>query len=135
MSQILFEISFSFIGTEKVVKGEIQRNKCPQTFEAIRDKTREKGFFTVRSRGNIGSKRTYWMVLINLRKGGEKDQYKNYKTGDIVYCPRQDALFLILDDPKINYPAFYIGKITEGLEELSSLQNGVMCKIELKDIS
>jgi len=135
MSQILFEISFSFIGTEKVVKGEIQRNKCPQTFEAIRDKTREKGFFTVRSRGNIGSKRTYWMVLINLRKGGEKDQYKNYKTGDIVYCPRQDALFLILDNPKINYPAFYIGKITEGIENLSNLQNGVMCKIELKDIT
>ncbi|MHA1563007.1 MAG: hypothetical protein ACTSPA_12885, partial [Promethearchaeota archaeon] len=133
--QILFEISFSFIGTEKVVKGEIQRNKCPQTFEAIRDKTREKGFFTVRSRGNIGSKRTYWMILINLRKGGEKDQYKNYKTGDIVYCPRQDALFLILDNPKINYPAFYIGKITEGIENLSNLQNGVMCKIELKDIT
>ncbi|MHA1510438.1 MAG: hypothetical protein ACTSRX_01815 [Promethearchaeota archaeon] len=135
MSQILFEISFSFIGTEKVVKGEIQRNKCPQTFEAIRDKTREKGFFTVRSRGNIGSKRTYWMVLINLRKGGEKDQYKNFQTGDIVYCPRQDALFLILDNPKINYPAYYIGKITDGIDDLSSLQNGVMCKIELKDIT
>ena len=135
MSQILFEISFSFIGTEKVVKGEIQRNKCPQTFEAIRDKTREKGFFTVRSRGNIGSKRTYWMILINLRKGGEKDQYKNFQTGDIVYCPRQDALFLILDNPKINYPAFYIGKITEGIDVLASLQNGVMCKIELKDIT
>jgi len=135
MSQILFEISFSFIGTEKVVKGEIQRNKCPQTFEAIRDKTREKGFFTVRSRGNIGSKRTYWMVLINLRKGGEKDQYKNFQTGDIVYCPRQDALFLILDNPKINYPVYYIGKITDGIDDLSSLQNGVMCKIELKDIT
>jgi len=135
MSQILFEISFSFIGTEKVVKGEIQRNKCPQTFEAIRDKTREKGFFTVRSRGNIGSKRTYWMVLINLRKGGEKNQYKNFQTGDIVYCPRQDALFLIIDNPKINYPAYYIGKITDGIDDLSSLQNGVMCKIELKDIT
>ena len=135
MSQILFEISFSFIGTGKVVKGEIQRNKCPQTFEAIRDKTRDKGFFTVRSRGNIGSKRTYWMALIGLRKGGEKDRYKNIKNGDIVYCPRQDALFLILDNPKLNYPAFYIGKITEGIEALTSLQNGVMCKITLKDIS
>ena len=57
------------------------------------------------------------------------------KNGDIVYCPRQDALFLILDNPKINYPVFYIGKVTEGLEELSTLRNGVMCKIELKDIS
>lgn len=135
MSQTSFEISFSFIGTGKVVKGEIQRNNCPQTFEAIRDKTREKGFFTVRSRGNIGSKRTYWMALISLRRGGEKNQYKDMKNGDIVYCPRQDALFLILDNPKLNYPAYYIGKITEGIENLSNLQNGVMCKIELKDIT
>ena len=135
MSQTLFEISFSFIGTGKVVKGEIQRNQCPQTFEAIRDKTREKGFFTVRSRGNIGSKRTYWMALISLRRGGEKNQYKDMKNGDIVYCPRQDALFLILDNPKLNYPAYYIGKITEGIDYLSNLQNGVMCKIELKDIT
>ena len=135
MSQTSFEISFSFIGTGKTVKGEIQRNNCPQTFEAIRDKTREKGFYTVRSRGNIGSTRTYWMILIGLRKGGEKDEYKNYKTGDIVYCPRQDALFLIIDNPKIQYPSFYIGKVTEGLDLLSSLQNGVMCKIELKDIT
>jgi len=66
------------------------------------------------------------MILIGLRKGGEKDEYKKYKTGDIVYCPRQDALFLIIDNPKIQYPAFYIGKVTEGLEILSSLQNGVM---------
>ena len=135
MSQTLWEISFSFIGTGKVMKGEIQRNKCPQTFEAIRDKTREKGFFTVRSRGNIGSKRTYWMALISLRKGGEKDQYKNMKNGDIVYCPRQDALFLILNNPRIQYLVYYIGKITEGIENLSTLQNGVMCKIELKDIT
>ena len=135
MSQTTWEIKFSFIGTGKTVKGEIQRNNCPQTFEAIKDKTRDKGFFTVRSRGNIGSQRTYWMILLGLRRGGEKDQYKNYKTGDIVYCPRQDALFLILDNPKINYPAFYIGKITDGIDELSSLQNGVMCKIELKDIT
>ncbi len=135
MSQTSFEIRFSFIGTGKTVKGEIQRNNCPQTFEAIKDKTREKGFYTVRSRGNIGSNRTYWMILIALRKGGEKDEYKNYKTGDIVYCPRQDALFLIIDNPKIQYPAYYIGKVTEGLEILSSLQNGVMCKIELKDIT
>jgi len=135
MSQTSFEISFSFIGTGKTVKGEIQRNNCPQTFEAIRDKTREKGFYTVRSRGNIGSIRTYWMILIGLRKGGEKDEYKNYKTGDIVYCPRQDALFLIIDNPKIQYPTFYIGKVTEGLDLLSSLQNGVMAKIELKDIT
>jgi len=135
MSQTTWEIRFSFIGTGKTVKGEIQRNNCPQTFEAIKDKTRDKGFFTVRSRGNIGSPRTYWMILIGLRRGGEKDQYKNYKTGDIVYCPRQDALFLILDNPKINYPAFYIGKITDGIDDLSSLQNGVMCKIELKDIT
>jgi len=135
MSQTTWEIKFSFIGTGKTVKGEIQRNNCPQTFEAIRDKTRDKGFFTVRSRGNIGSPRTYWMILLGLRRGGEKDQYKNYKTGDIVYCPRQDALFLILDNPKINYPAFYIGKITEGIDVLTSLQNGVMCKIELKDLT
>lgn len=135
MSQTLWELSLTFIGTGKVVKGEIQRNKCPQTFEAIRDKTREKGFFTVRSRGNIGSPKTYWMILVGIRKGGEKNQYKDLKTGDIVYCPRQDAIFLILNNPKINYPVYYIGKITEGIEVLSTLQNGVMTKIELKDIT
>ncbi|MHA1718913.1 MAG: hypothetical protein ACTSWX_02270 [Promethearchaeota archaeon] len=135
MSQTLWELSLTFIGTGKVVKGEIQRNKCPQTFEAIRDKTREKGFFTVRSRGNIGSPKTYWMILVGIRKGGEKNQYKDLKTGDIVYCPRQDAIFLILNNPKINYPVYYLGKITEGIEVLSTLQNGVMTKIELKDIT
>ncbi|MHA1746674.1 MAG: hypothetical protein ACTSWW_11790 [Promethearchaeota archaeon] len=138
-SQSEWEISFSFVGTGKVIKGHILRWQAPQTFETLQDKireAREEGkYFTVRSRANIGRVKNYWMLLVDLKRGREKSEYKTAKIGDIVYCPRQDALYLIFDTPTINLPVFYIGEITEGIEALSDMRNGTMVKIEVKDIS
>ena len=77
-SQSEFEIVFTFIGTDKIVKGDILRFQAPQTFEALRDKTRDKGYYTVRSRANIGRTKSYWMLLVELKKSGEKKEYKEY---------------------------------------------------------
>ena len=139
MSESEWQISFSFVGTGKMVKGRILRQQAPQTFETLRDKTREAReegkYFTVRSRANIGRVKNYWMVLVGLKRGREKSEYKTPKIGDIVYCPRQDALYLIFDTPTINLPVYYIGEIIEGLEFLADMRNGTMVKIELLDIS
>lgn len=138
-SESEWEISFSFVGTGKVVKGHILRMHAPQTFETLRDKmreAREEGKnFTVRSRANIGRVKNYWMLFVDLKRGREKSELKTPKIGDIVYCPRQDAFYLIFDTPTINLPVFYIGEITEGLDVFSDMRNGTMVKIELKDIS
>ena len=75
------------------------------------------------------------MILVDLKRGGEKGEYKAPKIGDLVYCPRQDALYIIFDTPTINLPVYYIGEITEGLEVLHDMRNGTMVKIELTDIS
>ncbi len=132
-SQSEYELIFSFIGTPNIVKGELLRFQAPQTFEVLFDKTREKGAFTVRGRANIGMPKTYWILLVEIKKNGEKKEYKDYKAGDIVYCPRQDALFLLYDASKISFPVYYIGKITENIEGLKTLRNGTMCKIEIKE--
>jgi hypothetical protein len=132
MSQSNFQINFEFVGTNKIVTGEILRLQSPLTIETIIDKAP----FTVRSRGNLGRKKTFWMVLIDIKKGGEKSMHKKYEIGDIVYCPRQDALFLIYDDaPEIPFPVYFLGKITAGLEDLKTMRNGTMVKISFKDIS
>ncbi len=133
-SQSEFEMIFTFVGTEKVVTGEIIRFKAPQTFEALFDKTRENGFYTVRSRANIGREKSYWMVLVDLKRGGEKKEYKEAQIGDIVHCPRQDAIYLIYDTPKLTLPVYYLGKITSGIDALPTMRNGTMVKIEFKEI-
>ncbi|UYP47960.1 hypothetical protein NEF87_004245 [Candidatus Lokiarchaeum ossiferum] len=133
-SQSKFEIIFTFVGTDSVVIGEIIRFQAPQTFEALQDKTREKGFYTVRSRANIGRVKSYWMVLVDLQRGGEKNEYKESQIGDIVYCPRQDAIYLIYDTPTLTLPVYYLGKIKSGIESLPNMRNGTMVKITFKEI-
>lgn len=135
MSESNWEMKITFVGTEKVVKGHILRLHAPLTFEALRDKTRDTGSYTVRTRGNIGSPKAYWMLLVNLERGGEKKEYTDFKKGDIVYCPRQDALFIIYEaNPTIRLPVHYFGEIVEGIEHFNTLQNGVMAKIEFTAI-
>ena len=52
-----------------------------------------------------------------------------------MYCPRQDALYLIYEDnPKISLPVYYMGEINNEIESLAELRNGVMAKIELTEI-
>jgi hypothetical protein len=130
-----FEILFTFIGTDKIVKGHILRFKAPQTYEALFDKTREKGYYTVRSRANLGRIKSYWMLLVDLKRSGEKNEYRDYTVGDIVYCPRQDAIYLLYDSAPISLPVYYLGKIIEGIEFLPNMRNGTMVKIEFREIS
>ncbi|WP_457559335.1 hypothetical protein [Candidatus Harpocratesius sp.] len=132
MSQSELEITLTFIGTPYVLKGKLIRFHAPLTIQALMDKTLEKGSFTCRSRGNIGLPKAYWMLLVELKRGAEKHEYKDVKIGDIVYCPRQDAIYLIYDQPKISLPIYYLGELTEGIEFLKEMRNGTMVKIKIK---
>ena len=79
MSESKWEIKISFVGTENIVKGTILRFHSPLTFEALRDKTRDTGFYTVRSRGNIGLPKTYWILLVSINRGAEKRNIQNIR--------------------------------------------------------
>ena len=128
LSQSEIEIVMSFVGTGAVVKGRILRLDAPLTVQKLMDKSP----FTVRSRGNIGSPKTFWMLFVDIKKGAERKDYKDAKPGDILYCPRQDAVFVVYaDSPKINLPVCYIGQVTEGLESFPSLRNGTMVALRL----
>lgn len=131
MSQVELEIIISFIGTPHILKGKLIRYHAPLTIQALADKTLEKGSFTCRTRGNIGMPKSYWMLLVDIKRGAEKHEYKDAKKGDIVYCPRQDAVYLIYDQPKISLPVYYLGEITEGIEALKTMKNGTMAKIQI----
>ncbi|MHA1522350.1 MAG: hypothetical protein ACTSRK_19450 [Promethearchaeota archaeon] len=133
MSQSELEIIFTFLGTDVVLKGNLLRMYSPMTIQKLFDKTYETGSFTCRSRGNLGLPKAYWMFLVELRRGAEKKEYKNFKVGDIVYCPRQDAVYVIYDIPNMALPVYYLGEITVGLEHLSTMRNGTMVKIEINE--
>src|SRR6056297_2624923 len=121
MSQSVLEIKMSFLGTEKILKGELRRIDAPLTIQKIIDKAP----FVARSRANIGRPKQYWMVLVDLKKGLEGEPYIESEEGDIVYCPRQDAIYIIYDgEPEFNYPVFQLGKVTEGLNSFEDMRNG-----------
>lgn len=126
MSQSEIEIVISFIGTDAVVKGTLLRLDAPFTIQKLMDKSP----FTVRSRGNIGSPKAFWMLFVDIKKGAERKEYKGAKQGDIVYCPLQDAIFVVYgEDAKLKLPVFYLGQVTEGLESFGTFRNGTMAKI------
>jgi len=121
------------VGTNKQVVGTIVRLNAPLTFEKLVDTIRERGTFAVRSRGNIGLPKSYWMLLVGLQRGPEKHRHEHVRVGDILYCPRQDAIFIVYDEPKIDLPVYYLGEVTEGLEHLKEMRNGVMVNIKLRE--
>jgi len=130
MSQTELEISFDFVGTGKMAKGSILRYQSPLTVQKIIDACP----LTVRGRYNVGAKKEYLMLLINIKKGMEKDPYKDTTVGDIVYCPQQDALLLVFAPTKLTLPVRFIGKISEGLDFLSQIPLGTNVKIALKSL-
>ena len=132
MSQSVLEIKMSFLGTEKVLKGELRRIDAPLTIQKLIDKSP----FVARSRANIGRPKQYWMVLVDIKKGLEVDPYQDYEKGDILYCPRQDGIYIVFDGkPDFNYPVFRLGEVTEGLDSFDGMRNGTNAKIEIQDIS
>jgi hypothetical protein len=135
MSQSELQIIFKFIepGAEKVLTGRIIRLQSPLIVQAIMDKAP----FICRTRGNIGSPKSYWIFMVDIARGPEKQLYKQVVVGDIVYCPRQDSLFVFHDKehPPISDQLFYIGKIESGLEVLKTVRNGTNARVEIKELS
>ena len=113
------------------MKGEMLRLVSPMTISRLID------YFQVTKlgRANIGRPKYYWVVLIELKRGIEKKPYKDYKIGDILYCPQQDAIYLYYGEGKISLPVTFIGRITEGIEMLPDMRNGTMTKVSISDIS
>ncbi len=131
MSQSKLELKLEFLGTEKVLKGELMRIDAPFTIQKLMDKSP----FVARTRGNIGREKNYWMVLVEIKKGAEGEEYVENEVGDIVYCPRQDAVFIIFDEgAEFNYPVYYLGEVTEGLEVLQDIRNGTNAKIHVNPL-
>ena len=132
MSQSKLEMKLTFLGTDIVIKGEIMRIYAPMTVQKLMDKAP----FVARTRGNVGREKAYWMVLVDIKKGAEGEEYLDYEVGEIIYCPRQDAVFIQYDEVKeYDYPVYYLGKVTEGLEKIPELRNGTNARIEFEDIT
>ena len=132
VSEAELTITFTFIDPRagnKTMVGHILRLNSPLIVQSIINKAP----FTVRSRGNLGKPKSYLMAIIEISRGPEKQAYKDVKPGDIVYCPRQDALFIFYDAeyPKIPYPMYFIGNITKGLYILPTMRNGTMMRINV----
>jgi hypothetical protein len=129
MSQAELEIIFDFLGTGKVVKGEIARFQAPLTIQRLMDTSP----ITTRMRYNIGSTKTYLMLLLTIKKGMEKEATKHPEVGDILYCPQQDAIFVVFKPTKFSISVKFLGKITEGLSELEEIPLGTNVKINVKE--
>jgi hypothetical protein len=86
---------------------------------------------TVRARANLGSTKSYLTLLMNIKKGLEKEAAKVGKPGDILYCPQEDSLYLMITETKLQRPARLLGHLESGLDQLNEVPNGTNVKIEL----
>ena len=131
-SESIYQIKIDFLGTEKIVEGEIERVKAPRLIQKLINKSP----FNAMAKKNFGNPKSYWMILTDIKRGMEAVEYKDYHKGDIVYCPRQDALFFIFEDnPPISLPVFFVGNITSGIEHLEELRRSMNTKLEMIDIT
>jgi len=88
----------------------------------------EKMPFVLRGRFNFGSK-DYWILLnVGIRKGPDSKATENVEKGDIVYNPKSDEIFIIIEGCEMPNKINKIGKVTKNLELLLEARNGLNCK-------
>ena len=88
----------------------------------------EKMPFVLRGRFNFGSK-DYWILLnVGIRKGPDSKATENVEKGDIVYNPKSDEIFIIIEGCEMPNKINKIGKVTKNLDLLLEARNGLNCK-------
>ena len=105
----------------------MKRLSAPMTIQRLIDESP----MTVRARANLGSPKAFLMLMMNIKKGMEKEPTKVGKAGDILYCPQQDSIFLVFANAQLLSPARLLGRIESGLDGLADVPNGTNVKIEL----
>jgi hypothetical protein len=132
MSEAILEMTMKFVGTDKVIRAQLDRNAAPATIQALIDLAP----MTRRCMMNVGTPKAYYMILVEIKRGREKSPSQIAKAGEILYDPLQDALYMIFRDCKLRNPGVKIGMITQGLDLLPTMPNGIMVEIpKFKDIT
>jgi hypothetical protein len=131
MSEAILEMQMKFVGTQKIIKGQLERNLAPLTIQAMMDIAP----FTRRAMMNVGAIKSYLMILIEIKRGREKTVTQSVSKGDIVYDPMQDAIYIIYKEGKLRNPVLKLGVLSEGLDIVPTVTNGTMVEISFKDLT
>jgi hypothetical protein len=131
MSQALLEMTLKFVGSDKIVKCELERATAPLTIQALMDLAP----FSRRGMMNVGATKSYYMILVEIKKGREKTPVNQVAIKDVVYDPMQDAIYLIYRAGNLRNPVIKLGTVSQGFDLIPTLTNGIMAEISFKDIS
>lgn len=108
-----------------VVEGILIRHHAPLSADNIIKK------LPIILRGRFSfSQKIYWTLPgVEIFKGTNPKSHTNVKTGDIVYNPKTDEIYFMLEDFELPNKVNLVGKVTENLELFLKAKNGLNTKI------
>lgn len=122
-AEVEIKIEISGVGT---IYGKFIRHICPISADAVIEKLP----INLRGRFSFGSKKYWTLPGLNLYKGvNQAKATKDVKKGDIVYSPKTDELYFILEDLGLQNRVNKIGLIESGFETFLKARNGLNTKI------
>lgn len=113
-----------------IIKATFYRHLSPFSVEAIMEKTP----LIIRGRFNFMGPKTHWMLSqIGITVGPDSKAQKKVETGDIVYCPQTDSIYIFIDNDELSTKVNKIGKINnlDELELFKKAKNGVNTKLNI----
>jgi hypothetical protein len=111
------------------IKATLVRHLSPFSVEAIAGKMP----LTIRGRFNFMGAKTHWMLSgIGISVGADSKATHTVEKGDIVYCPRDDSIYIFIEDDKLDTKINKIGRILDlnELELFKDIQNGTSTELK-----
>jgi hypothetical protein len=108
-----------------IVRGILIRPYAPLSCDAIIKKLP----LVLKGRFSFGSK-TYWTLPgVEIFKGSNPRSHSNVEAGDIVYNPKTDELYFMLEKTELPNKVNTIGKVQSNLDLFLKAKNGLNTKI------
>ena len=113
-----------------VMNGKLMRSAAPLTVKHIWN-LMQKGFITGRLRWFDGTKKDALYFDIGIKKGKEGRPSRNLHAHDIGYAFKIDSIVICTSDDPLPQDASKIGEISDNIELLDDVKNGMSIKIKL----
>ncbi|MGV9198500.1 MAG: hypothetical protein ACOC4M_06645, partial [Promethearchaeia archaeon] len=118
MSKAKIPIEFKLFGVGEL-EGIFFRHLSPICADTLLRKMP----FVLRGRFKFGSKDSWILPGVGIRKGVNEKAVKSTKKGDILYNPKSDELIIMLEKKIVQNKMNKLGKITKNLDILKDARN------------
>lgn len=127
MSEAKIPIQLKLFGVG-TLEGVVFRHISPICADALLAKIP----FVLRGRFKFGSKDSWILPGVDIRKGTNQKAQKDAQKRDILYNPKSDELIIILASKMMPNKMNKIGEITSNLDVLKEARNGLSMKFTKK---